>query len=624
MNSWTLSFMDSNLESQFSHAQQKHVLRCQDRQRWLVIVILALLIVEQVLAEFWISVAIWGFSLGLLFISYRFRNQTKMIEKIFFITIIMLLAIYKQNSKFFDGISKEQFNIDSVLTTSATFCMIRNFKIVKQYLILMIIFMFNMVIQYRNVGVSALTILQNIIYIAMIIQHLYQKEQHRRINYIEDINQVNINQILFNQLNLQLFRVAYDMSACQLILLQRNLLSSINQEDQIEFNNQIRQIKISIKKNKRISEQIVLNQINQQMTLEQFLVLILNIKSSKLTQEVLNQNEYQLVGVLNYEDFQISIHRTFYIMPSVIILFKKNYKEHQIEELKLKRDTFKRGFDTIQDIFVTNIRPVLIYYTWIKQHSNIQKDASKIKVLHKIIQAKLYKAQHEYQNLKDFFQINKSFQKTIILSFSIDKIMSFIIDVVCDNLLNKKNLKIQFINKLQHKEINQDQAQFIQLFFNLLFFISEKSEDIKITIKDFQMPEIIHQILQVKIDYIGHPISRQFLQKLPIINPENLQDYIHNSTGTFSLDLPIALMIIRKLGPQDKLIWKQVNRGEISLEFYLYRNLPSDLHLLPVISLKPHKNIIYKSSQTRRKTLIYDHIYETVHLPAIQTDRELL
>ena len=53
-------------------------------------------------------------------------------------------------------------------------------------------------------------------------------------------------------------------------------------------------------------------------------------------------------------------------MPSVIILIKKNYKEHQIEELKLKRDTLKRGLDTIQDIFVTNIRPVLIYYTWIK------------------------------------------------------------------------------------------------------------------------------------------------------------------------------------------------------------------------------------------------------------------
>ncbi|CAD8113915.1 unnamed protein product [Paramecium sonneborni] len=624
MNSWTLSFSDSNLESQFSHAHQNHVRRCQEKQKWLIIVILALLMVEQVLEKFWISVAIWSFCLCLLFISYRFRNQTKLIEKVFFITIILLLAIYKQNPKFFDGISKEQFNIDSVLTTFATFCLIRNFKILKQYLILMIIFIFNMIIQYRQVEVSALTILQNLIYIAVILQHMYQKEQHKRINYIEDINQVKINEILFNQLNIQLYRVAYDTSACQLILLQRNLLTSINQSDQIEFNNEIRQIQIQIKKNKRISDQILFNQINQKMTLEQFLILILNKKSSKLTQEVLNQNEYQLVGVINLGDFQIYVHRTFYIMPSVIIIIKKNYKEHQIEELKLKRDTLKRGLDFVQDIFMTNIKPVLIYYTWIKNHSNIQKDAQKIKVLHKIIQAKLYKAQHEYQNLKDFFQINKQFQKTIILSFAIDKIMQFIIDVVSDNLMNKKNLRIQFINKLQQKEINQDQAQFIQLFFNLLFFISEKSEDIKITIKDFMMPEMLHQILQVKIDYIGNPISRQFLQKLPIINPQNLQDYIDNSSGTFSLDLPIALMIIRKLGPQDKLIWKQINRGEISLEFYLYRNLPSDLHLLPVISLKPHKNIIYKSSQTRRKTLIYDHVYETVHLPAMQTDRELL
>ena len=72
------------------------------------------------------------------------------------------------------------------------------------------------------------------------------------------------------------------------------------------------------------------------------------------------------------------------------------------------------------------------------------------------------------------------------------------------------------------------------------------------------MDEVVAERIQqdcqrFKIIFQGPNLNKVALNGLPIINPQKISELRHNSEKSFDLELPIALMIVRKLGPYDKI-----------------------------------------------------------------------
>lgn len=54
----------------------------------------------------------------------------------------------------------------------------------------------------------------------------------------------------------------------------------------------------------------------------------------------------------------------------------------------------------------------------------------------------------------------------------------------------------------------------------------------------------------------------------------------------------MAVVLIRKLGPSNKIYIKQSKNAINSLEFYIYRELTEDFHLMPLQSQHPLNYLI--------------------------------
>lgn len=86
--------------------------------------------------------------------------------------------------------------------------------------------------------------------------------------------------------------------------------------------------------------------------------------------------------------------------------------------------------------------------------------------------------------------------------------------------------------------------------------------------------------IRIRLEYQGMCFCKDSLNGLPFINPVTISELRHNTEKAYLLNLPMAVVIVRKLGPTNKIYIKQNKNSNSYLEFLIFRELYEDFHLM--------------------------------------------
>ncbi|CAD8118690.1 unnamed protein product [Paramecium sonneborni] len=449
--------------------------------------------------------------------------------------------------------------------------------------------------------------------------------------FIQANIQKNLEDNIQTYNDIESFIISYNSSKNKLILMQKNRQQKITEIIQNDFIEKIRNIKVSSFDSKRrftqfTSQEMLENQAN--MTLEMFLFYEFTNKKKKIMhlihQPELN-NSYLLRGFLQQESYTIKVVKFHQQKPCAIVLLMENKKDNVIEELNLRNKITMKALDYIGDLFRELVKPSLISFQWIYNNKQKNKNIVFINKLLRKVNSNLLKCYNDFSNIQDYFSINKEFQRCLIQKFDIKQFIESISQNVIRYFGDDKGLFFTIDCQVQDTYVKQDQKQLKQLFLNLFFFILGKQAEtnniqpnqIHITLQQEKDESNQQMSIKIRIDYEGHHLSKTAINNLLIINPQTIEELKQNSKKAFDLQLPISLLIIRKIGPHDKLTLKQNNMNKNFIEFQIFNSLEENYHLLPVISFNPKDNILITQSLPKHYSEYFDQI-PIVQLNSIQ------
>ncbi|CAD8100536.1 unnamed protein product [Paramecium sonneborni] len=498
----------------------------------------------------------------------------------------------------------ERFYVDGYFISVGTFGVINIFSFRYKTIIIALIFTSLVCLSLISDVDFWNQLIKSTIFTSLYIQHLYCSEKQKKCNFLNHLKRKTTLKGIYDLTNIQTFIVHYKVETKKIELVQKDDLQEIQKQMLDDFDDYLNNMKIqqsrSSGKFTSILCQELINQQEKKQELKSFLFeLFLR------DQKTLNQDEFesdQILGDAIFEQdyYQVQIIKVFDIHPCFILILQEKKKEVQLEELSLKNKILKKSLDQTSQIFKHQIRISLVYFQWIYKYANKKQEILLINRCLQSIYGQITKANNEFQNIIDFNTINSDFQESIIKKFNIIDCLNEITKIVSYLDINK-DIKFNIINELslEQQNIQQDEKQLKQLFYNLLFFVQNSSQTITITLEHDIHGQPSKSVIKIKINYQGPNLSNQQLSGLQIINPQNLGELLRNTQRPLDLEIPLSLMIIRKIGPYDKMRLEQDKRTQNYIEFYIFQVLEEQYHLIPIYSLNPLNCLLLREKNAK-------------------------
>ncbi|CAK87216.1 unnamed protein product (macronuclear) [Paramecium tetraurelia] len=613
MNSLTLRFNDQEFERHYKISRQILLNQSFFQQKILLMILLILQVADNALSESWVELIYNTIGLMIILLSHYFRFYLQEFQELCILITILIYNIQQPIDLLLRGRLINNYFSNGYFISLATLGVISPMDFLKKLSIAIIILIVHLISSIQN----DLSWRQLIIYIisdVIIVYYFYISEKESRITYIGIKNKNIIEEHFYKEMDLQSFIVHYNNQQNSFNLIEQNQNKEINEETQFNFIQLIRKIRVMVGyQGTKLSEFYSQEQLNicRKLNLEQFLFYLFT-NEEKLQYLIYNKSKtqfYQLIGLIDSDVNHIKIIKTFDTEPCVIILIKQNKKEAQKQQIKLKLKIANKLIDQASQTVQQQLRLSLIYLKQLLNNQithQISLHKFDINLLMKLINSKAIKVYNDLNNISDFHDINGKFNKIESTQFNIEKIIQECIMII-KYYNSKQQLPLNFLSKLKQKWIFSDQKKLKQLILNVLFFLSKTCTNIKINLIEDNCNQEINvneTILLIDIQFQGLALTQEKLNNFPIINPQNIEELKHNNNKQLELEIPIALMIVRQLGPFNQIKFKQGTKNQTNfIQFYLFQEL-QEFNLIPIISLHPkeylitHQKFVKKQSQT--------------------------
>ncbi|CAD8107036.1 unnamed protein product [Paramecium sonneborni] len=611
MNSLTLRFNDSEFERHYKISRQILLHKSLFQQKILLMLLLTFQIADNALNESWVELIYNTIGLIIILLSHYFRFYLREFQELCILITILIYNIQQPIDLLLRGRLTNNYFSNGYFISLATLGVIQSMDFIKKLTIVIIILIVHLISSIQ----TDLSWRQLIIYIisdVLIVYYFYQSEREQRITYIGIKNKNIIEEHFYKEMDLQSFIVHYNNQQNSFNLIEQNQNKEINDETQFNFIQLIRKIRVMVGyQGTKLSEFYSQEQLNicRKLNLEQFLFYLFT-NEEKLQYLIYNKSKtqsYQLIGIIDSDVNHIKLVKTFDTEPCVIILIKQNKKEAQKQQIKLKLKIANKLIDQAFQTVQQQLRLSLIYLKQLLNcqiNQQIKKQNFDMNLLIKFINSKGIKVYNDLNNISDFHDINGKFNKIEQTQFDIEKTIQECIMVI--KYYNVKQIiTLNFYSKLKKKQIYSDQKKIKQLILNILFFLCKTCQNIQINLIEDNNEEnnINETVIQIDIQFQGNALNKEKLDNLPIINPQNIEELKHNNNKQLELEIPIALMIVRQLGPFNQIQFKQGANQINFIKFYIFQEL-QEFNLVPIISLYPkqylitHQKFAKKQSQT--------------------------
>ncbi|CAD8092354.1 unnamed protein product [Paramecium primaurelia] len=596
MNLITLNFEVSQIEKEFRESKQKLFSTILVYQKWIFGLINFLSFVSCLISKNWIIASISLGTLILILISIKVHKKYPYVYEIAIIVYILLINAYIALEYQFASIDWQYTEIFFISFTFASLLNLMNF--IKRALLLLITVTFHIIFGIRHQDINADTYIRYLLYVILYVQFMYQFERLLRIIYLDYQKCQQFLNKISKFKDVQSYSVKYDERK-SLILIEKNNNKRILKQDQEEFLKMITNMQLSMQNQKsRVAQIISVDNLfsPKKQSLKQLLVYYtqqsntdINDTPSKIREDI------QIYGFYQQKVFALSIFRSIDVQPITVLLMKESKSESQEEELRLRMRNNQKQLNYIQQIFDRQIKKSLIYFRWIKNFANKQTDGYLINKSLKMINYSLIRGYTDFLNLETF-----SLSKMLCPGIKQFDLILLIKDVFAfyDGYNKQKPESMSYIqqyeiiNNLSSNCILSDFKYIKLLLFNLIHYTSEKSQTIKVILDEVTTEFSQTPIIRIKIHYQAPNLTKAQLHSLPILNPQSLEELKHNSTVPLDLDLAVSLILIRRLGPFDRMKLVQQKRKCNYLEFYIFQQLMEDYLLIPIKSMKPSDKII--------------------------------
>ncbi|CAD8185443.1 unnamed protein product [Paramecium pentaurelia] len=583
-------------------------------------------IIIKIIEQEWVSLGFIIFNWLVVIFSYKFIVQRHKLYDFFLTFVVVSYNLYFPLTKYFSLTSGENQYIDGYFISVGTFGVINIFSFRFKTIIIAIIFISLVSLSVLSETEFWNQLIKCTIFTSLYLQHLYCQEKDRKYNFLDNLKRTTTLKGIYDLTNIQTFIIHYKTETKKIELIQKDDLQEIQKQILEDFDDYLKNMKIQQCQNSgkfsSILGQEPINQSQKKQELksylfEQFLRDQRNIKNGDDDQYENNQ----ILGEAIYEQeyYSIQLMKVFDIHPCFILILQEKKKQVQLEELSLKNKMLKKSLDQASFIFKHQVRVSLIYFKWIYKYANKKDEILLINRCLQSIHGQIIKANNDFQNIIDFNTINSDFKKSIIKKINIIDCLNELTRTICYQDINK-DIKFNIINKLnsEQQNIQQDEKQLKQLFYNLLFFVSNSSQTVTISLQHDTHGQPSKAVIKIKIIYQGPYLSNKQLQGLQIINPQNLGELLHNTQRPLDLEIPLSLMIIRKIGPYDKMRLQQNKKTQNYMEFYIFSILEEQYHLIPIYSLHPLNCLILRDKNIQHSNK-FTSMYEKMQAsPRIQ------
>ncbi|CAD8197571.1 unnamed protein product [Paramecium octaurelia] len=619
MHRFTLTFLNKDVEQQYQSINKKQSIEFQQQQKWIFIVMGLYFTIIKIIEQEWVSLGFILFNWIVVIFSYKFIAQRHKLYDFFLTFVVVSYNLYFPITKYFSLVQSDNFYVDGYFISVGTFGVINIFSFRYKTIIIAIIFTSLVslsMIQDENFWNQ---LIKSTIFTSLYLQNLYCLEKHKKNSFLDHLKRTTTLKGIYDLTNIQTFIIHYKAETKKIELVQKDNQQEIQKQILDDFDDYLNNMKIqqsrSSGKFASILGQDPVNQSQRKQELKSYLFELF-LRDLRLNKTI-NENQYennQILGEAIYEQdyYSIQISKVFDTHPCFILILQEKKQEVQLEELSLKNKMLKKSLDQTSLIFKHQVRISLIYFQWIYKFANKKEQILLINRCLQSIHGQIIKANNDFQNIIDFNTINSDFQQSVIKKFNIIDCLNELTRAISYYDINK-DIKFNIINQLdvEQQNIQQDEKQLKQLFYNLLFFVSHSSQTVTITLQHDTHGQPSKSVIKIKINYQGPNLSNQQLQGLQIINPQNLGELLHNSQKPLDLEIPLSLMIIRKIGPYDKMRLQQNKKTQNYIEFYIFSVLEEQYHLIPIYSLHPLNCLILreKNMQNSKKiTSLYENM----------------
>ncbi|CAD8107032.1 unnamed protein product [Paramecium sonneborni] len=602
MNSYSLEFKDKLMESKYQKTKKLQLQQLQKIQQIITMMLLILFLIVNALRHQWIELTVCCFMLIILLIAIRMDLNKK--QKSYFLnTILVIVTLFNYfkalQSIYFEYSIKPNF-LDGYMLALITISLIYQGSFLQKTFILGSIYIMLQVFKSNSEELWK-QICQYIFFLCFCLFQLYKIEKLQRQDYLNQQKHQKAEQQMINFCGLTFYMISYQRDSNQIILRASNEKEIVQFEDQQQFNIQIRNMRVLIKDQETQKNYQSKEGINHdaKMTLEKLLYYYMACpeKLKQCMKQPSSDAVINLQGVFNQENYNIQILKFFDELPSAIILISQNKKDIYIEELKLRYKLFQQTLEIIDQIFSTQIKMSLVYFTALHKYQSIKPYNRNISY-YKKIQSKISRAYNDFQNIQDFFNLNSSFQRTVIQKFNLITFLDDTLTEIQYYFYQSKKFTFQIKSKLKKQIVSQDQKQLKQLILNIIYFITEHSQDLIFYLEESDGPQSKLSFIRIKLEYQGFHFCKDSMKGLPFINPITISELRHNTEKNYQLNLPMAVVIVRKLGPTNKIYIRQNNKGSSYLEFLIFRELYEDFHLIPLQSQHPINYLIINAKSS--------------------------
>ncbi|CAD8178531.1 unnamed protein product [Paramecium octaurelia] len=589
-------FVSEKFEGQFQKYLKKFRIRFQLIQKVILLPLLIYYTIEKVFSSSWIVVSL-NVILGLIVMfSLKYQKKCIRIYEILIMIGILLFNIFYATSQYLNVHPQRYQFIDGYFLAILSLTMINMMDTIQKAFLLLFIYLIYIIMIPNQAEPAWQQIIKFFLYIVLYYQQQRYQQQLLRLTYLQYFKHLTIENTIRENLDMKYYVVNFIEKKRSFLLKSDDYNQILNEEDQYAFQQFLRKINIS-SSSSDIERQTFTKIRSAKMNLEQFLFYLFTDRN-KLQSLQSYENKYldyqhHIYGFTTEESYIIKVIKCYDTDPCAIILITEQQKQQFVDKLKLQNKATLKLLNYFSDIFTTQIRVALIILNRILKYKQKQKNInSKNKEIQflKYINSQLYIAYNQFYNISDYFQANSEFRRIQITKFNLIQVIQELFEKLkyyrkIDQIMTRT---FMLITKIQELNIKSDMKQISQLFFNVTKFAMKYSDEIQIDLDEgFDQSYPPQPIINVQILFKNLKGTKMELRQFPIINPKTLQEIKTNDKRPLELDMSISLLIIRNLGPFDKMTIRKIGKQFYKIQFFIYKSMNQDLHLIPINSFDP-------------------------------------
>ncbi|CAD8107030.1 unnamed protein product [Paramecium sonneborni] len=589
-------FISDKFEGQFQRYLKKFRLRFQLIQKVILLPLIIYYTIEKVFQSSWFVVSL-NVILGLIvIISLKYQKKCIRVYEILILIGILLFNLFYATSQYLNIHPQRYQFIDGYFLAILSLTMINMMDTIQKAFLLLFIYLIYLIMIPNQVEPIWQQIIKFILYIILYYQQQRYQQQLLRLTYLHYFKHLTIENTIRENLDMKYYLVHFIEKKRSFVLKSEEYDQFVNEDDQYAFQQFLRKINISSGA-QTIEKQMPTRKGSAEMNLEQFLFYLFTdnkkLSTLKSYENKYLEHQHHLFGFTQDETYIIKVIKCYDTDPCAILLVTEQQKQQFVDKLKLQNKATLKLLNYFTDIFTSQIRVSLILLNgMLKFQQNQKKNCifnKEIKCLN-YIKSQLYIAYNQFYNISDYFLANSDLRKLQISKFNLIQVVEELFEKLKYYRIQNKIMTHVFILKTKIKELilKSDMKQISQLFFNLVKFAMKYSEEIQIDLEEgFDQSYPPQAIINVQILFKHIKGTKIELKKFPIINPTTLEEIKKNDKRPLDLDVSISLLIIRNLGPFDKMTIRNIGKHYYKIQFFIYKNMNKDLHLIPIHSFDP-------------------------------------